>query len=226
MSAAERPVIVRQLGRIAYPDSWAAMRTFTDERDAGTPDELWLLEHPPVFTQGLAGKAEHVLAPGDIPVVQTDRGGQVTYHGPGQLVAYPLLDLERMGVGVRCLVNDLEETVIRQLAGYGLEAARKEGAPGVYVGGAKVASIGLKVRRGCTYHGLAFNLDMDLSPFHRINPCGYAGQAMTRLADLAPGIGVERATADFVRVLAEVLGLDVRVAPAEDGPHALLSGIR
>ncbi|WP_461962500.1 lipoyl(octanoyl) transferase LipB [Halomonas denitrificans] len=201
------------------------MRDYTDGRGPDSPDELWLLEHPPVFTQGLAGKAEHVLAPGDIPVVQTDRGGQVTYHGPGQLVAYPLLDLERMGLGVRCLVRDLEETVIRQLAAYGLEGARKDGAPGVYVDGAKIASIGLKVRRGCTYHGLAFNIDMDLSPFDRINPCGYAGQPMTRLADRAGGIDFNRARADFVAVLARVLGLDCREAPPDDGSHKLLSDV-
>ncbi|WP_206212185.1 lipoyl(octanoyl) transferase LipB [Wenzhouxiangella sp. XN79A] len=214
------------LGRVPYPDSWTAMREFTDARDADTPDALWLLEHPPVFTQGLAGRPEHVLAPGDIPVVQTDRGGQVTYHGPGQLVAYPLLDLERLGLGIRCLVHELEEAVIVQLAGYGLVGARKDGAPGVYVDGAKIASIGLKVRRGCTYHGLAFNLDVDLAPFARINPCGYAGQAMTRLADLAPAVDPLQARRDFVDRLGQRLGLDCRPAAADDGPHALLSGVR
>ncbi len=202
------------------------MREFTDARTAETRDELWLLEHPPVFTQGLAGKPEHLLAPGDVPVVQTDRGGQVTYHGPGQLVAYPLLDLDRLRLGVRCLVHELEETVIGQLADYGLVGARKDGAPGVYVDGAKIASIGLKVRRGCTYHGLAFNVDLDLAPFGRINPCGYAGQAMTRLVDRLPGIGMDRVRDDFVARLCGRLGLDCRRAEADDDPHALLSGVR
>lgn len=221
-----RPLHVRWLGRIGYTDSWSAMRAFTDERGPETPDALWLLEHPPVFTQGLAGKAEHVLAAGDIPVVRTDRGGQVTYHGPGQLVVYPLLDLDRLGLGVRCLVHELEETVIRQLADYGLNGERKDGAPGVYVEGAKIASIGLKVRRGCTYHGLAFNVDMDLAPFGRINPCGYAGQAMTRLVDRRPGVSMDRVRQDFVGHLAARLGLDCRAAPPDDDPHALLSGVR
>lgn len=202
------------------------MRDFTDTRTAATPDELWLLEHPPVFTQGLAGKAEHLLAPGDIPVVQTDRGGQVTYHGPGQLVAYPLLDLDRLGLGVRCLVHELEEAVIRQLADYGIAGARRDGAPGVYVDGAKIASIGLKVRRGCTYHGLAFNVDLDLAPFGRINPCGYAGQAMTRLVDRVPDIARERVETDFVARLGDRLGLDCRPAESDDDPHESFSGVR
>lgn len=214
------------MGRVPYESTWQAMRDYTDVRGPESPDELWLLEHPPVFTQGLAGKAEHVLAPGDIPVVQTDRGGQVTFHGPGQLVAYPLLDIDRMGLGVRCLVNDLEESVIRQLDDYGLSAARKDGAPGVYVNGAKVASIGLKVRRGCTYHGLALNVDLDLSPFDRINPCGYAGQPMTRLVDLVQGLDARRVRNDFVAVLADVLALDCRPAPADDDSHAVLSVVR
>lgn len=221
-----RRLTSRWLGRVPYPDSWTAMREFTDARTAETRDELWLLEHPPVFTQGLAGKPEHLLAPGDVPVVQTDRGGQVTYHGPGQLVAYPLLDLDRLRLGVRCLVHELEETVIGQLADYGLVGARKDGAPGVYVDGAKIASIGLKVRRGCTYHGLAFNVDLDLAPFGRINPCGYAGQAMTRLVDRLPGIGMDRVRDDFVARLCGRLGLDCRRAEADDDPHALLSGVR
>lgn len=223
---AARPLEVHWLGRVPYAESWTAMRAFTDERSGDTPDALWLLEHPPVFTQGLAGKAEHLLAPGDIPVVQTDRGGQVTYHGPGQLVAYPLLDLDRLGLGVRCLVHELEEAVIGQLAAYGLTGARKDGAPGVYVDGAKIASIGLKVRRGCTYHGLAFNVDLDLAPFGRINPCGYAGQPMTRLVDLVPGLGIERVGADFVARLGDRLGLDCRPAASDDDPHAPLSGVR
>lgn len=180
-------LIVRHLGRQPYEPVWAAMRDFTDARDGDTPDELWLVEHDPVFTQGLAGKPEHVLNPGDIPIVQTDRGGQVTYHGPGQVVAYPLLDLERVGVGVRCLVDRLEQAVIDVLAAERVEAGRQEGAPGVFVGGAKIASIGLKVRRGRTYHGLAFNIDMDLTPFSLINPCGFSGLAMTQVVDYVDG---------------------------------------
>lgn len=177
------PLDVCRLGRRDYRAVFAAMREFTDARAAATTDELWLVEHEPVFTQGLAGRPEHVLARADIPIVQTDRGGQVTYHGPGQLVMYPLLDLERRRLGVRCLVDRLEQIVIDVLAAVDVEGERREGMPGVYVHGAKIASIGLKIRRGCSYHGLAFNIDMDLAPFALINPCGYAGLAMTRLAD-------------------------------------------
>lgn len=179
-------LIVRSLGRQPYRPIWQAMRAFTDARGPRTADELWLLEHEPVYTQGQAGSAEHVLNPGDIPIIQTDRGGQVTYHGPGQLVAYPLLDLNRLGIGIRTLVNRMEEAVIRVLAESGLEGTRRAGAPGVFVNEAKIASIGMKVRKGCTYHGLAFNIDVDLEPFSRINPCGFAGLAMTRLAEYRP----------------------------------------
>jgi lipoyl(octanoyl) transferase len=171
-----------------YPATWAAMRAFTDARETSTPDELWLLEHPPVFTLGQAGRLEHLLAPGTIPVIQTDRGGQVTYHGPGQLVAYLLLDLRRAGIGVKRLVERLEQSVIDLLAEYGVAAERRTDAPGVYVAGAKIASLGLRVRNGCSYHGLALNVDMDLEPFSRINPCGYAGLAVTQLVDQIPGI--------------------------------------
>lgn len=174
---------VTDLGRRPYDAVWQAMRAFTDERDAETQDQLWLVEHPPVFTQGQAGKPEHLLLPGDIPVVQTDRGGQVTYHGPGQLVAYPLLDLRRLGMGVRDLVTALEETLVGLLASYGVEAYPRPDAPGVYIAGDKVASLGLRVRRGCSFHGLALNVAMDLEPFRRINPCGYQGLQMTQLAD-------------------------------------------
>ncbi len=160
------------------------MQAFTDQRSASTPDEIWLTEHPPVFTQGLAGRAEHLLAPGDIPVVQTDRGGQVTYHGPGQVVAYTLIDLRRAGFGVRELVRRLEQAVIDCVAEAGVQATRRPGAPGVYVGDAKLAALGLRVRRGCSYHGLALNVAMDLGPYARINPCGYAGLAVTDLAGL------------------------------------------
>ena len=178
------PLKIRRLGRQPYEATWKAMSAFTDNRTADTPDELWLLEHDPVFTQGQAGKAEHVLAPGDIPVVQVDRGGQVTYHGPGQIVGYPLIDLRRVGVGVRELVHRIEQTLIDTLAHWNIVAERVEGAPGVYVAGAKVAALGLRVRRGCSFHGLAFNVNMDLEPYHRINPCGYKGLAVTQVLDL------------------------------------------
>ena len=161
------------------------MQDFTDARSAETEDELWLVQHPPVFTQGQSGKAEHVLAPGDIPVIQVDRGGQVTYHGPGQIVAYPLLDIRRLRLGVRELVNRLEEAILQVLAQYGVEGERRPGAPGIYVRGAKIASLGLRVRRGCSFHGLAFNVDMDLEPFSRINPCGYEGLQVTQLLSWA-----------------------------------------
>ncbi|TVR93891.1 MAG: lipoyl(octanoyl) transferase LipB [Wenzhouxiangellaceae bacterium] len=196
-----RELIVRDLGRRPYEPVWQQMRAFTDARDEATPDELWLVEHEPVFTQGLAGKAEHVLNPGGIPVVQTDRGGQVTYHGPGQVVIYPLLDLQRRGLGVRCLVHQLEQAVIDLLGGLAIEAVRREGAPGVFVGAAKIASIGLKVRQQCSYHGLAFNVAMDLSPFTLINPCGFAGMPMTQLAEFAPHIERTAAAGQLVRAL-------------------------
>ncbi|BBD80884.1 octanoate-[acyl-carrier-protein]-protein-N-octanoyltransferase [Aerosticca soli] len=160
------------------------MRAFTDARTAETTDELWLLEHDPVFTLGQAGRMEHVLAPGEIPVIPVDRGGQVTYHGPGQIVAYPLIDLRRLGIGVRELVSRIEQAIIDTLAHWNIGAERVEGAPGVYVGGAKIAALGLRVRRGCTFHGLAFNVAMDLEPFQRINPCGYKGLAVTQVLDL------------------------------------------
>ena len=178
------PLKIRRLGRQPYEATWQAMRAFTDNRTADTPDELWLLEHDPVFTLGQAGKMEHVLAAGDIPVVPVDRGGQVTYHGPGQIVGYPLIDLRRTGVGVRELVHRIEQALIDTLAHWDVLALRREGAPGVYVGDAKVAALGLRVRRGCSFHGLAFNVAMDLEPFHRINPCGYKGLAVTQLLDL------------------------------------------
>lgn len=175
---------LRRLGLEDYAATWGAMRTFTDARTATSVDELWLVEHPPVFTLGQAGRPEHILAPGAIPVVRSDRGGQVTYHGPGQLVAYLLLDLKRAGLGVKGLVHLLEASVIGLLADCGIHAEVRPEAPGVYVAGAKIASLGLRVRHGCSYHGLALNVDMDLGPFTRINPCGYPGLAVTQLADL------------------------------------------
>ncbi|GFM57833.1 octanoyltransferase [Pseudomonas cichorii] len=175
----------RDLGLIDYESAWHAMQRFTDGRDRDTADEVWLVQHPSVFTQGQSGKAEHLLLPGNIPVVQVDRGGQVTYHGPGQLVAYLLLDVRRLGFGVRDLVTRIENTLIALLDSYGVTAAAKADAPGVYVDGAKIASLGLRIRNGCSFHGLALNVDMDLEPFRRINPCGYAGLAMTQLRDHA-----------------------------------------
>lgn len=175
---------IRNFGRANYEPVWQAMQRFTDERDkegVETPDELWLVEHNPVFTQGQAGKAEHLLNTGDIPVVQVDRGGQVTYHGPGQLVAYPMFNLRRLGIGVRDLVTGIENVIVRTLKPYGIESAPKPDAPGVYVDGNKIASLGLRVRRGCSFHGLALNIDMDLAPWLRINPCGYAGLEMTQM---------------------------------------------
>lgn len=191
-------MIVRWLGRVDYEPTWRAMQRFTDVRDAATPDEIWLLEHPPVFTLGMAADRSHVLGAGDIPLVQTDRGGQVTYHGPGQLVMYPLLDVRRLGLGVRGLVTLLEQSVIELLAGHGIEAAARRDAPGVYVQGRKVASLGLRIRRGASYHGLALNVDMDLAPFARINPCGMPGLPVTSLAAL----GVRGETESFGRQLA------------------------
>jgi lipoyl(octanoyl) transferase len=200
--------IVRQLGRAGYEPTWRAMQAFTDARGAVTPDELWFLEHDPVFTQGLNGKAEHLIAPGDIPVVGIDRGGQVTYHGPGQLVMYALVDLRRRGIGVRELVVALEDSVIALAARHGIAAAGRREAPGVYVGGRKLASIGLRVRRGCSYHGLALNVDMDLEPFRRINPCGMAGLAMTQLAAEGATLNVAAAATALAPLAAEALGLD------------------
>ena len=182
MAAAD--LIVRHLGLVDYLPTLEAMRRLTAERDEATPDEIWLLQHPQVFTQGQAGKPEHLLAPGDIPVVQVERGGQVTFHGPGQLVGYLMLDLRRLDLGVRELVTVMEQALVEVLAGYGVEAAPKVDAPGVYVNGDKIASLGLRVRRGCSFHGLALNVDMDMTPFQRINPCGYAGLQMTQLRDL------------------------------------------
>jgi len=199
------PLHVRQLGLADYEPVWRAMQDFTDRRDDHTPDELWLVQHPPVFTQGQAGKAEHVLAPGDIPVIQVDRGGQVTYHGPGQIVAYPLLDIRRSGLGVRELVNRIEEAIIQVLHQFGVEGARREGAPGIYVNDEKIASLGLRVRRGRTFHGLSFNIDMDLEPFQRINPCGFEGLRVTQLSALSTA-GFDEVESRLVDSLVRLLG--------------------
>jgi lipoyl(octanoyl) transferase len=178
--------VLRELGLVDYAPTLQAMKAFTDSRDPNSPDELWLLQHPRVFTQGQAGKAEHVLAPGDIPVIQVDRGGQVTYHGPGQWVIYLMVDLRRHKLSVRDLVDLIEQSIVRLLAEYGITAAARADAPGVYVNGAKIAALGLRVRRGCSYHGLSLNVDMDLEPFQRINPCGHEGLRVTSMSALLP----------------------------------------
>ena len=198
-------MIARNLGRVAYEPTWRAMQAFNQSRDADTPDQLWLVEHPPVFTLGLAGRPEHVLAPGSIPVVKTDRGGQVTYHGPGQAVAYPLLDLRRSRLGVKELVRRLEQSVLETLLGYGIEGHRREGMPGVYVDDAKIAAVGLRIARGCSYHGVALNVDLDLAPFQRIDPCGYPGVASTRMADLGVRDSMEIVSARLAENLRKCL---------------------
>lgn len=204
--AIDDTLIIRNLGIQPYQPVWQKMQAFTDQRTPETPDEIWVLQHEPVFTQGQAGKAEHLLLTGDIPVVQVDRGGQVTYHGPGQLVIYLLLDLRRNKLGVRDVVTLMETAIIATLQHYGVEAFAKPDAPGVYVGDAKIASLGLRVRRGCTFHGLALNLDMDLEPFLRINPCGYAGMAMTQLCELVVDADPQQATQWLVNYLTEEIG--------------------
>lgn len=185
--------VIRRVGRVEYEPTWRAMQRFTEERDENTPDEIWFLEHPPVFTLGMNASAAHVLAPGDIPVVQIDRGGQVTYHGPGQLVVYPLIDLRRARLGIRDLVTALERSIIDFVAGFGATAECRRNAPGVYVSDRKLASVGIRVRRGSSYHGLALNVNLDLEPFSRINPCGYQGLQMTQLAALGGPTTVDAA---------------------------------
>ena len=190
-------LLIRRPGRVDYRQAWQDMQAFTDVREAHTPDELWLLEHPPVFTLGRNGKDKHVRDPGNIPVIRADRGGQVTYHGPGQLIAYSLLDLRRRRLGVQSLVQTLEQAVIDLLAEFGITGARRNRAPGVYVEGRKIAALGLRVRRGCSFHGLALNVDMDLAPFARIDPCGYEGLEVTQLRDLGVPLNIEQAGEAF-----------------------------
>lgn len=198
-------LIVRWLGRQSYTVMWDAMQAFTNERTGETPDEIWLLEHDPVFTQGQNGKAEHILSAGDIPIIQTDRGGQVTYHGPGQLMAYILIDLRRRKLNVRELVTLLENCVIQVMANHGITAYGKIDAPGVYVDEKKICSIGLRIRRGCSYHGIAFNINMDLMPFSRINPCGFQALQMTQASELCELKEVELAGQEFVNCLLTLL---------------------
>ena len=183
---------VIKLGRSDYQMTWDAMRQFTHQRIPQTPDQLWITEHPAVFTQGLNGRAEHVLDTGDIPLIQVDRGGQVTYHGPGQLIVYCLLDLNRYGLGVKGLVAKIEQSIIDLLEGYQIAAHTRAGAPGVYVDQAKIAALGLRIRKGCCYHGLSLNVDMELEPFSRIDPCGYRGLAVTQLRDLGVNVSIEQ----------------------------------
>lgn len=212
-SIADPPVsaLLKWRGRLDYVPTWRAMQAFTENRAAPTRDEIWFLEHPPVFTLGLNAKPEHVLASGDIPVVQIDRGGQVTYHGPGQLVVYPLIDVKRAGLGVRQLVMGLENAVIALAASFNIEAHGKREAPGIYVGNRKLGSVGLRIRRGCSYHGLALNVAMDLEPFQRINPCGYAGLEVTDLRSLGVTAGL-REIADQLSVhLLEALALPATI---------------
>ena len=199
-------LIIRQLHNMSYEPVWKAMQAYTDARSEQSFDELWVVEHPPVFTQGQAGKEEHLLAPGDIPVVPVDRGGQVTYHGPGQLVVYFLLDIRRRKMGVRQLVTAIENTIVNVLAGYGIKAAPRADAPGVYIGSEKVCSLGLRIRRGCSFHGLALNVNMDLAPFLRINPCGYAGMVMTQTSAHGGPTTVAEAAALVVKDFAAQLG--------------------
>jgi len=195
------------LGRRDYVPLWHKMQKFTDERDESTPDEIWFCEHPPVFTLGLNAKKEHLLAPGDIPVVQIDRGGQVTFHGPGQLMVYPLIDMRRSGIGVRKLVTALEQSVVDLAADYGVKAAARADAPGVYTEGKKLASIGLRIRRGSSFHGMALNVDVDLEPFTRINPCGYAELEMTDLNRLGIDLQLEETSRKLLPHFLQHLGL-------------------
>ena len=200
------PLNVRMLGRQAYEPVWQAMKTFTETRDDTTVDELWFVEHDPVFTQGQAGKAEHVLNPGAIPVIQVDRGGQVTYHGPGQLVVYLLLDVKRLQKGPRAIVSGIEQAIINVLQTYGIESCARPDAPGVYIRDAKIAALGLRFRKQRSYHGLSFNLDMDLEPFGRINPCGYEGLEVTQLVDYVEHFDKQDVADKLLLSLMEELG--------------------
>jgi lipoyl(octanoyl) transferase len=204
-TASSISLTTRHLGLVEYEPTFHAMQAFTAQRQVGTPDELWLLQHPPVYTQGLAGKPEHLLNPTGIPVVQIDRGGQITYHGPGQIVAYLLLDLKRRGLGVKSLVWRMEEALIRLLAEHGIHAQRREKAPGVYVGAAKIAALGLRIKNQCSYHGLSLNVDLDLDPFANINPCGYAGLAVTRTCDQGMSASID----ELANRLAEILEVEL-----------------
>ena len=199
-------LIVRALGVKAYERVWEAMRCFTDRRDESTADEVWMVEHPPVFTQGQAGRAEHIHAAGKIPVVQVDRGGQVTYHGPGQQIAYLLFDIRRLKFGVRDMVSAIEQAIIATLAHWNMSAKARSDAPGVYINEAKIAALGLRIRRGCSFHGLALNVNVNLEPFSRINPCGYQGMQVTRMSDLADNIHAGEVATTLTEQLARQFG--------------------
>lgn len=209
MSAGNQ-VLVRELGLTDYARVFSAMQAFTRDRGEDTADEIWLTEHERVYTQGQAGKAEHVLVPGEIPVIQSDRGGQVTYHGPGQIVGYLMFDVRRLGINVRELVSGIENAVVSVLASYGIRGEPRPDAPGVYVDGAKIAALGLRVRRGCSYHGLSLNVDMDLEPFSRINPCGLPGMEVTQMVDLAEGVTLGEVENRLVEALAVAYGVNAR----------------
>jgi lipoyl(octanoyl) transferase len=217
------PPLIQHLGLVPYEPTWRAMQRFTDVRDSSTPDEIWMVEHPPVFTLGLNASREHLLSPGDIPVVQIDRGGQVTYHGPGQLVVYPLIDLRRHALNVRQLVVALENAVIAYVDGLGVAASGSRDAPGVYVAGSKLASIGLRIRRGASYHGLALNVSVDLQPFQRINVCGYRGLAVTRLKDICGAFDVRAAADGLAPHLLRELGFDALCEDAGAGAHSAIN---
>ena len=211
-----QPLIIRNLGQRDYVPVWREMQAFTAARTQDTPDELWIVEHPPVFTLGLNGKAKHLLNPGDIPVIKVDRGGQVTYHGPGQLVVYTLLDIQRRHLGVKELVRYIEQAIIALLADYGIQAEGREDAPGVYVAGAKIAALGLRIKKGRTYHGLALNIRMDLSPFSHINPCGYVGMTVTQTRDLGISASLPELRDRLLEHLRTILGYNVAPISSTD----------
>ncbi|AGR00261.1 lipoyl(octanoyl) transferase LipB [Vibrio parahaemolyticus] len=213
----QHQLVVKRLGRQDYEPVWKAMHEFTDQRTEETPDEVWLVEHNPVFTQGQAGKAEHLINTGDIPVVQSDRGGQVTYHGPGQLVAYFLINLRRKKLGVRDLVTTIESLVINTLKAYNIDSAARPDAPGVYVDGKKICSLGLRIRKGCSFHGLALNVNMDLTPFLRINPCGYAGMEMVQVSQFNGPSDVETVEKQLIEELVTLLDYE-RVEFSTEAP--------
>ena len=204
-------LLVKHLGRVEYEPTWRAMQQFTESREQGSTSEAWIVEHPPVFTQGQAGKPEHLLAVSEIPVVQSDRGGQVTYHGPGQVVIYLLLNLRDTGMGIRGLVTAIEDSIIAMLADHNIDAESRRDAPGVYVDEAKIAALGLRVKRGFTYHGLSFNLDMDLSPFQEINPCGYQGLAVTQGAELGLSLSFDQAAKAILEQLCSRINHQAKV---------------
>ncbi len=220
----ELSIVTRYLGRQEYVPLWHAMQEFTDARGDATADEIWFAEHPPVFTMGLNASKEHLLAPGDIPVVQIDRGGQVTFHGPGQLMIYPLLDLRRLGMGVRTLVTALEQSVVDLAAEFGITAASRADAPGVYVGSEKLASVGLRIRRGCSFHGMALNIDIDIEPFSRINPCGYAELRMTDFKRLGAREQLQTAWQKLLPHLLHHLGLRTAEIVTGDGKLPTIAG--